>query len=219
MPENKRVIESLAQRAAWDPDFLRNLISKPVETVKNVRPRVTDADAQDIADKAIDTSSAIQGPDLVKLFKQLVSNATDVFKKTVFLNQFLFYTGIALLAVTFGFEIAGRVTGNISWQNIATTGIVGAIGIGAVISSFLLRPLDSIQNSVGNLAQIEVGFLSFIERSRKMANSGDPASISDAKQISKELGKAAKESMALIENYCEYRKNKAAKESEQGQPV
>lgn len=202
MSANVKAIRSLAQEAAVDTDLFRDLVKEPVKTVKNRHRTSSDEEAKDIANKALELIATVPDKDIIYFFKQMISNATDAYKKTVFLNEVVFWAGISLLAVTFGFEIAGRVMGNDTWQKVATTGIVGAIGIGTLISSFIMRPLTSIQNSVGHLAQIEVGFLSFIDRRSEIAAIA-PQNIDDAKQISDELSKAASETMELIQKYCE----------------
>ncbi|MFB0527789.1 MAG: hypothetical protein ACETVT_02805, partial [bacterium] len=97
-----------------------------------------------------------------------LNSATAGFRITLLLSQVLFYFGLALVGATFILEAVSRVGGlGVGWHNMATTGIIGAIGLGTIVSSFILRPLDKIQNSVGNLVQVEVatGLYSKIRKS------------------------------------------------------
>ena len=218
MSENDKAIRSLAQKAAVDTKVFRALLNDPVATVKKKSPELSDDEAKEFAHKTLEVITTRPDIPIVGVFQQMISNATDAFRKTVFLNQVLFWAGIVLLAACFGFEIAGRVTGNDTWQNVATTGIIGAIGISTLISSFILRPLTAIQNSVGNLAQIEVAVLSFIERRRIIINM-EPQNINEANQLSVELGTVVSQTMQLIQTYCEEHPDKPEASQSQTPPA
>lgn len=206
MSEKAKNIRSLAQKAAVDTKVFRALLNDPVATVKKKSPELSDEEAKTIAttvlNKAVESKPKSQDEKMFKVFQDTIHDAKIAYTTTVVLNVIVFAVGILLLLSSFGFEIAGRVTGNTTWQNVATTGIIGAIGIGTVISIFILRPLTAIQNSVGNLAQIEVAFLSFMDR-RNIITDLDSQDINDANTISKALGTAASETIVLIDTYCE----------------
>ena len=211
MAEIAKIAFNVAQRASWDPDFMRILVQHPVEAVQKVEQGLKEDEAKEIAFKAAELISALPGSEIIKLVKELFVNATNAFKLTIRLSQILFYVGISILIGALAFEIVGRVLGNTSWQDVATTGVIGAVGIGSIVSSFILRPLENIQNSVGNLSQIQIGFLSFVDRRQVMLQTKTSGDITDMKQLSDEIGNAAFATMKLIEDYCEYGTTKSKK--------
>lgn len=203
MAGNAKIIEDLSNRAATDSDLLQNLVSDPVKTVQGIYPTVSEADAREISIKSVDKAHTIADPDMRKLFWQMINNSISAFKKTIVLNQVIFWTGIILLAVTFGFEIYGRVVGNETWQNVATTGVMGTIGVGTVVTSFIFKPVTAMLESAGQLSQIEIAFLSFIDKRDLLSNSPEPKTTDEAIKMSDAYQKAASDTMTLIKTYCE----------------
>lgn len=205
MAEKGRIAYKAAQRASWDSAFEHKLFQDPVEALQDIEPGLKEDDAKEIAPVAESLIPVLPERQIMKLVNQLFENATRAFHLTVNLSRVLFIAGISIVGAVLVFEIAGRVLGNTSWMNVATTGIIGAIGIGSIVSSFILRPLQNIQNSVGNLSQIQIGFLDFVDRRQILLQTKTSGNITDTKQLSDEIGKAASAAMKLIEDYCEYR--------------
>jgi len=211
MVETVKVAYDVAQRASSDPSFMHVLVADPVEAVRQFNKSLNVEEASEVAFKARQLISALPGSEIVNLVKEILRNATNAFRLTIRLSQVLFYIGIVILVGLLAFELIGRILGTTSWQDVATTGIIGAVGIGTIVSSFILRPLGNIQNSVGNLSQVEIGFLSFIDRRQIMLQTKVSGDIAETKQLSDEIGKAASAAAKLIEDYCEYRTTEGTK--------
>lgn len=205
MSENQKIIDELSEKATSDQVLLRGLVADPEATVKNAYSRLnlTDTQAKDIAKKVLEFVMTIPGTEITSIFRQMIHYSVKAFKRTSLLNQVVFWTGIILIAITLIFELSGRITGNETWQNVATTGIIGAIGVGTIVSSFIFRPLSAIQNSLGNLSQIEVAFLTFVDRRDVIIAIEKPRDIDAAMRISQEFKKIASETMELVQKYCE----------------
>lgn len=207
MEKSKSAIaRQVAQQAQMDVGFLKQLMLEPVETVKKVRHEISDDDAREVAGRAAELISPVPGVEIRDLVEQMLNSATTGFRITLVLSQVLFYFGLALLGATFILEAVSRVTGlGIGWQNLAATGIIGAIGVGTIMSSFILRPLDKIQNSVGNLVQVQVAFVAYFDQLMLIMRHRRTRDLNQAIQASDKIAAAAESTMKLIEQYCEYR--------------
>ncbi len=140
-----------------------------------------------------------------RIFAELVRQAEKAYRITLNQSQATFIAGITIVVVTFLAEAAylvGLLPG-VKWeQALAGGGVLGGLGIGSIVSIFVRGPQSTISNALGDLAQIEVAFLSFINQTRGFDWSV-AKTLDDVERLSTLIGRLRGETMADIQKYLE----------------
>lgn len=142
--------------------------------------------------------------EMQRIFTSLVGAAEMAFRTMLTLSQRTFYLGILIITATFVIEALGLLNMiQLDWQTaLAGGGVLGAVGIGSIITIFIRGPGTQIQESIGNLAQVEVAFLSFINQLRRIDWSM-ATSIDDTAGLVNLVSKLRRDTMKNIQDYVE----------------
>jgi hypothetical protein len=118
------------------------------------------------------------------------------------MSQILFYVGLAIIFIAFLLDIYGVLRG-VNWQQyIASSGVLGAIGLGSIYTSFVKGSFEKVRNSVGDLVQINVIFFAYADQlSLLMRESQDEDA--DILEIIEQIGKVEVQTIKNIQDYCE----------------
>jgi len=147
-----------------------------------------------------------------RIFTELVRQAETAYRVTLNQSQTTFVVGIGIVVVTFLVEIAyvlGFMPG-VKWeQALAGGGVLGGLGIGSIVTIFIRGPQATISRALGDLAQIEVAFLSYISQSRGYDWSL-AKSLDDVERLSSLIGRLRGETMADIQKFVEKESDEAA---------
>jgi hypothetical protein len=138
------------------------------------------------------------------LFADLVRQANSGYRTTVVMSRTIFAMGVVIVSLTFAIEVAylmGLI--HMDWQAALTGGgVLGGLGIGSIVTIFIRGPQTQIQNALGNLAQIEVAFLSFLSQSRGFDWSL-ATTLDENERLQNLISKLRRETMQDIQTYLE----------------
>jgi hypothetical protein len=138
------------------------------------------------------------------IFTDLVKQAERGYRTTLTFSQMMFVIGVVIIIATFVIEVLYLLgVFDMEWQAALTGGgVLGGLGLGSVVSIFIRTPQAQIQSAIGNLAQVEVAFLSYINQTRGFDWSL-VKSLDDNERLLKLISKLRGETMADIERYLE----------------
>ena len=140
-----------------------------------------------------------------RVFTELVRQAEKAYRVTLTMSQLTFFVGIGIVIVTFIAETAYvlNLLPGVKWeQALVGGGVLGGLGIGSIVTIFIRGPQSTIQNALGNLAQVEIAFLSFINQSRGYDWSL-AKSLEDVERLATLIGKLRADTMADIQRFLE----------------
>lgn len=211
------LLEQVAQQARADESFKRHLAKEPEKAIQDVAQRLPEADRKAIGEKQVAqvaevvragiSSSVLPEIDVEKvqdLVFGTIEDARHSFKLSLRLTQFLFYAGLAMVAVAFIVMVLYQT-------DKVPSLIFGAVGVSGVVTSLLLNPLDRVQNAAGNLIQLEMAFLSYYKILYLFHRPPGESNVKDAIKLSQEMRTISEDVIALIEEYCEYRGDESSK--------
>jgi len=119
------------------------------------------------------------------------------------MSKILFYLGVAIIIIAVGLDIAGVIY-KINWQQfIASSGVLGGIGIVAVFSSFVKGSFEKIKNSVGDLVQIQVVFFGYYDQLSILMQQRAGADFETAAKITDKISSSMNSALEGIQKYCE----------------
>jgi hypothetical protein len=118
------------------------------------------------------------------------------------MSRILFYVGLAIIAIAFLLDIYGVLQG-VNWQQyVASSGVLGAIGLGSIYASFVKGSFEKIRNGVGDLVQINVIFFAYADQLSLLMRESQ-ASDADIPEIVKQIGQVEIKTIKNIQDYCE----------------
>jgi hypothetical protein len=116
-----------------------------------------------------------------------------------------FYVGLGLIGLS---VIASLVLK----ENVSAL-IFGGLGMADVVTAFVFRPAQELQNSRGNLTQLQAAFFNwandvrnwtaFLERLDTSVGAGDKPPYADFERVSLRMLSNTAEMMRLVDLYCE----------------
>jgi hypothetical protein len=150
------LVGDIMLRAATNAALRDELTKDPAkvlqrETAGQLTPEVAEKAARML-------SVAIPGTDAEKVEKLVFDTVEDMrrsFKMTLELSRWLFFAGLAMLALAFGAAFG---------SNHLAVGLSGSGGIISLLLSALRNPLDRVRNAAANLAQIQASYLGFYKQ-------------------------------------------------------
>ena len=215
----QEVVSKSYERANKDPVFRSRLVRDRTAALEEVFDTIpvepgeeqpTKGEVVEGADAVLQTIPFLPRDEVTRLVLQLVEDSREAYRNTMRQSQALFWVGVGLAVVTVGVELWGLVTG-MTWGEMLTGGLFGSgLGLGFVYTAFIKRPLDQMQNSVGNLAQIQIVFLGYLDQLTVLMVHAGRGSLEETTAVSQALSEAAEAAADRIERYCENRPNASA---------
>jgi len=195
-----------AHQLLRDPDSALGEVLKEV-TVESGAGLASE-EARDViaqAEEVIQLAPFLKREEVTKIVKDLVEHTARAFTSTINHCRVLFWLGIAVALVVVGLE-AYAIVGRVKLESALAGGILGGgLGFGFIYTAFVQRPLEQMQNSAGNLAQIQMIFLGFLDQISILMAKGGSGRLKDTLKIIDRIGAAVEEATSRIERFCEYR--------------
>ena len=202
----EKVKELVVAKAYLNPLFHQQFSQQPIDTVLNTAKTeqltIGQEEAETIAKDARTVIAPFIGIEAKNLVQGITNKITQGFNSIITMSQILFYVGLVIIFIAFLLDIYGVLKG-VSWQQyIASSGVLGAIGLGSIYTSFVKGSFEKVRNSVGDLVQINVIFFAYADQlSLLMRESQDEDA--DIPEIIKQIGKVEVQTIKNIQDYCE----------------
>ena len=181
------LLGKLALKAAKDPTFRQELRSDPQKVAQREADDLNIKLPQDVVE-ATDKlfNSAVPGANAQRV-EELVFTTIDDMRKsfglTLQLSTWLFIAGLLMIGAAF-------LTALVS-DKLWAVGVTGGSGALSLLLSAVMNPLDRIRNAAGNLAQIQMAYLSFYKQLYILGDGGESLTREDALAYSQQIQKAA----------------------------
>jgi hypothetical protein len=200
--------DRVSEKAKVDEDFRKELVIDPKRAVEIEAKQisalqgtdVTPAVVEKVAARVRETYSSIV-PDLAadrveNLIFGTIEDIKRAYTITLLLSQVLFYAGLAMV-------VAGFVAGLISGEKLISL-FFGSGGIASMlISSLIVSPLDRVQNSAGNLVQLQMAYLSYYKQLYLLGGNNASVARDDAMVYSKEIDRVTLSLMGSVQSYVD----------------
>jgi hypothetical protein len=202
----EKVKELVVAQAYLNPLFHQQFAQQPIDAVLNTAKTehltIGREEAETIAKDARTVIAPFIGVEAKNLVQDITNKITQGFNSILNMSQILFYVGLAIIFIAFLLDIYGVLRG-VNWQQyIASSGVLGAIGLGSIYTSFVKGSFEKVRNSVGDLVQINVIFFAYADQlSLLMRESQDEDA--DILEIIEQIGKVEVQTIKNIQNYCE----------------
>ena len=162
----EKVKELVVAQAYLNPSFHQQFAQKPIDavldTAKTEQLVIDRKEAETIAKDARTVIAPFIGIEAKNLVQDITNKITQGFNSILNMSRILFYMGLVIIAIAFLLDIYGVLRG-VNWQQyIASSGVLGAIGLGSIYTSFVKGSFEKVRNSVGDLVQINVIFFAFV---------------------------------------------------------
>ncbi|MCH7923587.1 MAG: hypothetical protein IH975_11220 [Nitrospinae bacterium] len=159
---------------------------------------------QRLFDERITTLDQQQENQMQRVFSELIEHAEKGFHAMLIMSRVTFIAGIIIVLSTFLVEIAAVIKLiEPDWKvAVFGGGILGGIGMGGILWAFIKGPHTQIQNSIGNLAQVEVAFLSFLNQLKNFDWSM-ATNLDEVERLSGLVSTLRRETMADMQKYLE----------------
>jgi hypothetical protein len=202
----EKVKEAVVAKAYLDPLFHQQFAQQPIDAVISAAETehlsINREEAENIAKEARIVIAPFVGIEAKNLVKSITDKVTQGFNSIIDMSRILFYTGLVIIVTAFILDIYGILKG-VNWQQyVASSGVLGAIGLGSIYTSFVKGSFEKVRNSVGDLVQINVIFFAYADQlSLLMKESqADDANISE---IINQIGQIETLTVENIQKYCE----------------
>jgi len=202
----EKVKELVVAKAYLNPTFHQQFAQHPIDavldTAKTENLTIGRNEAENIAKDARTVIAPFIGIEAKNLVQEITDNIKLGFNSILNMSRILFYMGLAIIFIAFLLDIYGVLRG-VNWQQyIASSGVLGAIGLGSIYSSFVKGSFEKVRNSVGDLVQINVIFFAYADQlSLLMRESQDDDA--DIKEIIEQIGQVEVQTIKNIQDYCE----------------
>jgi hypothetical protein len=204
--DSERLKELVIGKAYLNPLFHQQFAQKPIEAIKETAEsadlKIDDEEAETIAKDARTVIAPFVGIEAKNLVQNIGNKISQSFNSILDMSRVLFYMGLTIIFVAFLLDIYGVLKG-VNWQQyIASSGVLGAIGLGSIYTSFVKGSFEKIRNNVGDLVQINVIFFAYADQlSLLMRESQDEDA--DISEIIEQIGKVETQTIKNIQKYCE----------------
>jgi len=182
--------------------FAQHPIDAVLNTAKTEQLTIGREEAENIAKDARTVIAPFIGIEAKHLVQEITANIKLGFNSILNMSRILFYVGLAIIFIAFLLDIYGVLRG-VNWQQyIASSGVLGAIGLGSIYTSFVKGSFEKVRNSVGDLVQINVIFFAYADQlSLLMRESQDEDA--NILEIIEQIGKVEVQTIKNIQDYCE----------------
>jgi hypothetical protein len=157
------------------------------------------------AGEALQFTPFLKREEVTKIVKDLIEHTADAYTTTINHCRILFWLGLALTVAVAGLE-GFAILARVRVESALAGGLLGGgLGFGFIYTALVRRPLEEMQNSVGNLAQIQIIFLGFLDQISILMANAESARLKDTLKVISRIGSAVEEAASRIERFCEYR--------------
>jgi hypothetical protein len=211
----ERVVAHSYRKACRNPFFVQQLVKDPNsalgEILKEVAPESGAGMAPDEAkeviaevEQVLSLAPFLKREEISKIVKYVVEHTARAYTSTVDQCRVLFWLGIVLTLAVVGLE-AYAILGHLKLESAVAGGLLGGgLGFGFIYTALVRRPLEQMQNSAGNLAQIQMIFLGFLDQISILMAKAEDGSLKDTLKVIDRMGRAVEEAASRIERFCEY---------------
>jgi len=202
----EKVKELVVAKAYLNPTFHQQFAQHPIDavldTAKTENLTIGRNEAENIAKDARTVIAPFIGIEAKNLVQEITDNIKLGFNSILNMSRILFYMGLAIIFIAFLLDIYGVLRGVNRQQYVASSGVLGAIGLGSIYTSFVKGSFEKVRNTVGDLVQINVIFFAYADQlSLLMRESQDDDA--DIKEIIEQIGQVEVQTIKNIQDYCE----------------
>jgi hypothetical protein len=217
---SKEHVLKIVQRLQRDKQFREKVLGSKTEEeireiLQNLEENGIQAKEEDLL-QAIDTDSIMDqlkkaekydlGIELQKGLGSVVQQIDEGYSQVMKMYIIAFYLGVTMVLVS--------VLTSLIWHENTAALILGGLGMADVITSLIFRPAQELQNSRGNLAQLQAAFFNWINdvynwtrylqlvENEATLNKPSPA-FNKMREVSDMLVHNTERMMELVECYCE----------------
>ncbi|MFB0562423.1 MAG: hypothetical protein ACETWM_14555, partial [Candidatus Lokiarchaeia archaeon] len=178
----ERVKQAVEDRAHLDPELQYKFVFEPVRVVESVaeiekvpiKPEEAEKIAKELELPIKGGWPFIWGGLYSGMAMHVIERIKRGYDSILGWSRILFWFGLALIILAIGIDIAGIVlnTSNplgiflgFNWQQfVASSGILGGIGLISLVTSFIRFSFKEMKNTIGDLVQMSVIFHSFLDQ-------------------------------------------------------
>jgi hypothetical protein len=136
---------------------------------------------------------------------QVIKQVEAGYSRVMLMYTIAFYLGIALIIVS-------AVASLVMKEHVAAL-VFGGLGMADVVTAFIFRPAQELQNSRGNLTQLQAAFFNwandvrnwsaYLERLDNSVRPGERPPYDEFEKVSLRVQANTAEMMRLVDLYCE----------------
>ncbi|HSA22250.1 MAG TPA: hypothetical protein P5076_12420, partial [Myxococcota bacterium] len=86
---------------------------------------------------------------------------------------------------------------------VAGGAVGGTLSISFIYASFIKNPLDKLQNSAGNLAQLEIALFGYLDQLTLLMSVPGPHGVDESIKLAEAISAVMERGMAGVEKYAE----------------
>jgi hypothetical protein len=209
----KQVVEASMGRAQSDQRFRAQLLTDSEaaanEMVQEMRPSLAlanDGEVEELRAAVARNMAAtpyLRGQELAVLIRELVSNAEQAFQSVILLSKVLFWFGLVIAVATIAFEWLALIYKLDTGPTVAGGAVGGTLSISFIYASFIKNPLDKLQNSAGNLAQLEIALFGYLDQLTLLMSVPGPRTVEESIKLAEAISGVMERGMGSVERYAE----------------
>ena len=204
--KDERIQEAVVAKAVLNPLFHQQFANQPIQAVLNVAKEedidINEEEAKNVAEKTKGFVAPVVGIEISNLVKDITSNIKRGFESILEMSRVLFYLGVAIIIAAFILDIYGVLT-QTNWQvYVASSGVLGVLGLGTILTSFIKGSFEKIKNSVGDLVQINAIFFGYTDQLSIIMKESQEEDSEYGALVDK-ISSAVEDTVKNIQKYCE----------------
>ena len=204
--KDERIQEAVVAKAVLNPLFHQQFANQPIQAVLNVAKEedidINEEEAKNVAEKTKGFVAPVVGIEISNLVKDITSNIKRGFESILEMSRVLFYLGVAIIIAAFILDIYGVLT-QTNWQvYVASSGVLGVLGLGTILTSFIKGSFEKIKNSVGDLVKINAIFFGYTDQLSIIMKESQEEDSEYGALVDK-ISSAVEDTVKNIQKYCE----------------
>ena len=204
--KDERIQEAVVAKAVLNPLFHQQFANQPIQAVLSVAKEenidINEEEAKNVAEKTKGFVAPVVGIEISNLVKDITSNIKRGFESILEMSRVLFYLGVAIIIAAFILDIYGVLT-QTNWQvYVASSGVLGVLGLGTILTSFIKGSFEKIKNSVGDLVQINAIFFGYTDQLSIIMKESQEEDSEYGALVDK-ISSAVEDTVKNIQKYCE----------------
>ena len=208
--KDERIQEAVVAKAVLNPLLHQQFANQPIQAVLNVAKEenidINEEEAKNVAEKTKGFVAPVVGIEISNLVKDITSNIKRGFESILEMSRVLFYLGVAIIIAAFILDIYGVLT-QTNWQvYVASSGVLGVLGLGTILTSFIKGSFEKIKNSVGDLVQINAIFFGYTDQLSIIMKESQEEDSEYGALVDK-ISSAVEDTVKNIQKYCETAKS------------
>lgn len=206
----RRVTEASIARARTNVLFREHLKADPDKAVGEIVHELglepaDEKEARELRARAVGELRAVpvlEREDLAGMISTLMKDAQSAFYSTVGLSKCLFWFGIVVVGGTLIAQYSLQFL-DPKHETVLPAILGGGAGAMSLICALLKNPLDKVQNSAGNLAQLEMAVLGYVDQLDVLMTRPPAGSMDDAIKAARAIRVATKGSLDMLQRFAE----------------